>query len=75
MIRPDTATAGQRNVVVLSFVVSETGNIDSIEVVRSKGRIYSDEAIRLLKEGPAWKPAIEYGIEKSERVRLRIVFR
>jgi len=43
--------------------------------VRSKGRIYSDEAIRLLKEGPAWKPAIEYGIEKSERVRLRIVFR
>ena len=75
MVRPDTATASQKNVVVLSFTVGETGKIDSIEVVRSPGRIFSQEAIRLLKEGPAWKPAIEDGSEKSERVRLRIVFK
>jgi TonB family protein len=60
---------------VLSFTVSETGKIDSIEVVRSPGRLFSQEAIRLLKEGPAWKPAFEDGSEKSERVRLRIVFK
>lgn len=75
MVRPDTATASQKNVVVLSFTVSESGKIDSIEVVRSPGRLFSQEAIRLLKEGPAWKPAIEDGSEKSDRVRLRIVFR
>lgn len=75
MVRPDTATASQKNVVVLSFTVSESGKIDSIEVVRSPGRLFSQEAIRLLKEGPAWKPAIEGGSEKSDRVRLRIVFR
>lgn len=75
IVRPDTATASQKNVVVLSFTVSESGKIDSIEVVRSPGRIFSQEAIRLLKEGPAWKPAIEDGSEKSERVRLRIVFK
>ena len=75
MVRPDTATASQKNVVVLSFTVSETGLIDTIEVVRSPGRIFSQEAIRLLKEGPAWKPAIEDGSEKSDRVRLRIVFK
>lgn len=75
IVRPDTLTSVQKNVVVLAFTVGETGKIDSIEVVRSPGRIFSQEAIRLLKEGPAWKPAIEDGSEKSERVRLRIVFK
>lgn len=75
MVRPDTATTDQKNVVVLSFTVSESGKIDSIEIVRSPGRIYSEEAIRLLKEGPEWKPAIVDGTAKSDQVRLRIVFK
>ena len=75
IVRPDTATASQKNVVVLSFTVSETGRIDSIEVVRSPGRIFSQEAIRLLKEGPAWKPARENGNSIQDEVRIRIVFK
>jgi len=75
MVRPDTATADQKNVVVLSFTVSETGKIDSIEVVRSPGRIFSIEAIRLINEGPAWKPAMENGMAISDEVRIRIVFK
>ena len=73
--RPDTPTSGQRVVVVLDFIVRNNGTIDNIKVVRSPGTNFSDEAIRLLKEGPAWKPATENGNAITDNVRLRIVFR
>jgi TonB family protein len=73
--RPDTATAGQRVVVVLNFRVDMNGRIDSIKVIRSPGKIFSDEALRLIKEGPAWKPAEENGKVINDEVRVRIVFK
>lgn len=72
--RPDTATIGQRVVVVLDFIVKATGNLDSIKVIRSPGKIFSDEAIRLIKEGPAWKPAEKNGKVITDEVSIRIVF-
>jgi hypothetical protein len=73
--RPDTDTDGQRVVVVLNFRVDMKGKIDSIKVLKSPGKIFSDEAIRLIKEGPAWKPAEENGKVIDDEVRVRIVFR
>jgi len=75
MVIPDTITSGQKNVVVLSFRVKVDGKIDSIEVVRSPGRIFSEEAIRLLKEGTEWKPAISNGKTTEDKIRIRIVFK
>jgi outer membrane biosynthesis protein TonB len=73
--RPDSLTTGQRVVVVLSFLVRKDGSLDNIRIVRSPGRSYSDEAIRLLKSGPAWKAAKYRGEQVDEDVRLRIVFK
>lgn len=73
--RPDTATAGQRVVVVVSFLVHSDGRVDSITIVRSPGKPFSDEAIRLIKSGPSWKPAEENGKIIEDEVRVRIVFR
>jgi TonB family protein len=73
--RPDTVTAGQRVVVVLNFIVDPDGKIDSLKVIRSPGKLFSDEAIRLIKEGPAWKPAEQNGKVISDEVRIRIVFK
>lgn len=75
MVRPDTVSSGQRNVVVLAFSVSKEGKIDSITVVRSPGMIFTNEAIRLIKEGPAWNPARENGETIPDEVRIRIVFK
>jgi TonB family protein len=72
--RPDTASTGQRVVVVLNFIVRENGNIDSIKIIRSPGEIFSDEAVRLIREGPVWKPAEKNGKAISDEVRIRIVF-
>ena len=73
--RPDSATSGQRVVVVLSFLVYTNGTMDSIKIIRSPGKTFSDEATRLIKEGPAWKPAEKNGKLIEDEVRVRIVFR
>jgi hypothetical protein len=75
IIRPDTMTTGQRVVVVLSFLVKADGKIDSIKIVKSPGKSFSDEAIRLIKSGPQWKAAEQNGKVIEDEVRLRIVFR
>jgi TonB family protein len=73
--RPDSSTAGQRAVVVLNIHVKTDGSIDSISVIRSPGKLFSDEAIRVIKSGPSWKPALENGKAVEDNVRIRIVFR
>ncbi|HLN56858.1 MAG TPA: energy transducer TonB [Bacteroidales bacterium] len=72
--RPDSATTGQRVVVVTSIRVRKDGSIDSIKIVRSPHKQFSDEAIRLLKEGPAWNPAIRNGSSVDDEITIRIVF-
>ncbi len=71
---PDKDSINDRAVVVLNVTIKKTGEIGDIEVVRTKGGDFSKEAIRLIKEGPAWIPAVEEGEEVDSDVRVRIVF-
>jgi TonB family protein len=73
--RPEEATEGQRVVVVVGFRVKTDGSLDSIKIIRSPGKAFSDEAIRLIKSGPRWKPAKRDGVVVEDDVRVRIVFR
>lgn len=73
--RPDSAIKGQRVVVVVSFLVQTNGSIDSIRIVKSPGQSFSDEAIRIIKSGPQWKPAESNGKPVEDIVRLRLVFK
>jgi hypothetical protein len=73
--RPDILKAGDKAIVVLSFIVRNNGTPDSIQVVRSPGNVFSKEAIRLIMEGPRWKPATENGNPIEEEARVRIVFK
>lgn len=73
--RPDQSTAGQRVVVVAGFIVKADGTLDSIGIIRSPDRSFSDEAVRLIRSGPAWKPAERNGVAVEDKVRVRIVFK
>ena len=75
IVWPDTSISSHKGVVVLNFLVHTDGRIDSIKIIKSPGSQFSDEAIRLLREGPAWKPAEEDGKPVEDEVRLRIVFK
>jgi len=73
--RPDSATTGQRVVVVISFLVHTDGSLDSLKIIKSPGILFSDEAIRLIKSGPDWKPALDNGKPVEDVVTIRIVFK
>lgn len=73
--KPALLQMGERAIVVVSFTVTSSGVIENIKVIRSQGQEYSDEAMRLIKEGPPWKPAEENGKKIDEEVRVRIVFK
>lgn len=73
--KPASLPSGQRVVVVLGFTVRSTGAIENIKVIRSPGQEFSDEAVRLIREGPGWIPAVENGEKTDDEVRIRIVFK
>jgi TonB family protein len=73
--KPDSLASGQRAEVVVNFIVRSSGSVDSIKVISSPGLKYSDEAVRLIKGGPAWRPASQNGEMIDDEVRVRIVFK
>ncbi len=64
----------KRAVVVLRFSVGPDKRPTDIEVLKSPGQDFSDEAIHLLKNGPDWQPAKINGTMIDVQTRLRIVF-
>jgi len=75
MIKQMDHTPGADSVIVISFKVLTTGFIDSIKVINSPGDELAVRAIKLIREGPAWKPAASNGQTIDDEVRLRIVFK
>ncbi len=72
----ETDTTISRAVVVLKFTLTAEGEITEVRPLRSPGIVFTDEATRLVMEGPSWNPAINpYGTSIEEEVRLRIVFK
>ncbi|MDB5129142.1 energy transducer TonB [Mucilaginibacter sp.] len=58
------AIARENNVqgrVVLTFVVERDGSLTDIKVLRSLGSGTDEEAVRVLKASPRWKPGIQNG--------------
>jgi hypothetical protein len=66
---------GQKAIVELNMRTRSDGIIDNIRIISSPGKLYSDEAVRLIKEGPSWNPAEENRKKVDDEVTLRILFR
>jgi len=75
MIRPADTDLLDNAVVVISFKVLSTGAIDSLQVISSPGNEFSEEAMRLIREGPSWTPPEVNGEKTDEDISLRIVFK
>jgi TonB family protein len=72
---PGSYEPGQKIAVILSFLVRSNGQIENIKVESSPDKSFSDEAISLVKNGPAWKPAEKDGRISEDEVKVTIVFR
>jgi len=60
--------------VFLSFVVSETGEVSDVMVLKGLGFGCDAEAIRVLKSFPRWEPGKQGGIPVSVKYNLPINF-
>ena len=62
--------AGIEGKVLVGFVVEPDGRITHVEVVRSKAQVLDEEAVRVVKAMPKWKPGKQRG--KAVRVAYRV---
>ena len=71
------APAGKYTVEV-SFTVDKEGNISDAEGVLANGGSEAfgtiDEAIKVIKKGPKWKPGVQNGVSVKSRKKQRITF-
>ncbi|RAU81517.1 energy transducer TonB [Pontibacter arcticus] len=65
--------AGVEGLVVVSFVVSKTGEISEIQVVKGLGAGTDEEAVRVIKSMPKWTPGKQNG--RTVPVRYTYPFR
>lgn len=60
--------------VVVAFVIDTTGLLTDICVLQSPDRSLSDEAVRVLKGSPRWKPGESNGRKVPVRIILPVDF-
>lgn len=70
----EASKQGIKGRVVLKLTISASGEIEAVEVKKALGYGCDEEAIRLVKEGPAWKPAQRDGKPVPGSVRVRVDF-
>ncbi|MBN8836472.1 MAG: energy transducer TonB [Sphingobacteriia bacterium] len=60
--------------VYVTFIVDKEGNISDVQAENDPGYGTKDEAIRVIKKGPKWKPAVQNGRNVIYRHKQGITF-
>jgi TonB family protein len=79
LVYPDKARKKKiKGAVLLEFIVTAEGKIEDIKVLKGLGYGCDEEAIRLVKTGPVWRPrktGIDSDTPVDSKVRVRIRFK
>lgn len=67
--------AGVEGRVMVSFVVRPSGSLDDFRVIKSLGAGCDEEAIRVCRSMPRWKPGRQNGKSVAVRVVIPFVFK
>lgn len=60
--------------VIIQFVVDSEGNLSDIQTLTNFGYGLEEEAIRVIKKGPSWNPAIQNGTKVKSYKKQSITF-
>lgn len=64
---PEAAERDEQGLVVYTFVVEKDGSLSNFNMIHSADPLLNDEALRILKNMPPWRPATHKGeIVRSE---------
>ncbi|WP_303309697.1 carboxypeptidase regulatory-like domain-containing protein [Hymenobacter sp. BT730] len=72
---PPGSTYSAKIIVKLRFTVGADGSLQDIKVAEHLTDEHDAEAIRLLKEGPTWYPAVVNGQRIAHKAQVNIIFR
>jgi TonB family protein len=61
-------------IVMISFMIDKDGNVQNIRVRHDIGEAFAQEAIKLIKNMPRWKPATVNEVPVSSTVSIPIKF-
>ncbi|MEQ9376260.1 MAG: TonB family protein [Imperialibacter sp.] len=61
--------------VKVMFSVDVDGTLKDISIVESMGDLFDNEAIRVIKRSPPWKPASFNGYPVSSRMSIKLTFK
>jgi protein TonB len=71
--RPTIPVPGKGR-VILAFIVEKDGSLTDIRVIRGLGKPFDDEALRVMKNSPKWRPASQNNIIMRVNYTLPISF-
>lgn len=75
LVYPEQALKNQvEGRVTIQFTVDNNGNLSNFKVLSSLGFGCDDEAIRLVREGPAWSPSKKNDKAVTEEVKVGLKF-
>ncbi|MFD2999447.1 TonB family protein [Pontibacter toksunensis] len=74
-LRITADTEGEHGRVVVGFTVTASGKISEVKVLNSLCPACDAEAVRLVKEGPAWHPATQAGNPIPQQVKVSVQFK
>jgi len=60
--------------VIVSFLVDKNGNISEVQALNDPGYGTASEAVRVIKKGPAWQPAVQNGRNVIYRQKQSVTF-
>jgi protein TonB len=61
-------------IVYVGFIVEKDGSLDSLQILQPLTEYYNQEALRLIKSMPKWKPATEQGAPLRTQFSFPIKF-
>jgi len=66
---------GLNGMVYVNFIIDEKGNVTNVECKYSPGQAFTEEAIRVVKSMPKWKPGIQGGKPVRVLMGLPVTFK
>ncbi|MDD3280163.1 MAG: energy transducer TonB [Bacteroidales bacterium] len=75
IVYPSVAkSAGIEGTVIVGFVVERDGSITNVKILRGKAQSIDEEAVRVAKKMPKWKPGKQRGRTVRAQFRMPITF-
>lgn len=71
----DAQREGKEGRVIVSFVVAKDGSINNVEIEEGFDKECEEEAMRVIKEMPAWEPGVHDGKAVDVKLSLPIQFK